>query len=628
MWWVAAVAACDVVEPIEPDPPYVDAGTPEADAGPPERERVDCTDVVEATDDASALLAARPLRDGPLRTLIVLPATGFLYSDVRSLQTHLKGFGVQGDWISDTHFAEVDLAQYSSILLVGSAWVGLELGDEGLARIDAAIAGGADALWLGPGLPPALAPRFGVRVAGEASTGASMLRFTGTGGREVETPTFDEFITRLELDGARAIATLDALPAVTDHTSEGSGRAVCVPWGLAHYWEETLAPDAWARAELLHDVLALVLSRGAAFLGPYPGGHASAFLVRFEDISPGGARYNQHDDVWIERFRRVVGALGELGIRANLALVARYADPWLGEAFDWRSPGEGRARLREALGWALEEHDAELLSHGLTHQYGEGEDDYTGVDWEFSDDASGEWRFLPADEQRARVMEARETLIAEFGRAPRVWETPHLEGNTDTYAAAVEAGFDYINEGDGHLFPNRWGFQGAVNDVALNVPHTGSYVPLDEAEALDYLASAAHSMMPRLVRIGAPFFLFYHGFVASQEEVLLDLARCAAEADLWMPTVSELADWWVERGAAHVAAHVEGETMHVTLTDHPANSTLILRLPDGFDASSVSVNRYETPWSVHRQGGVAYAQVVVPTSADVAIAVRLVRGPD
>ncbi len=617
--------------------PMPDGGTPSgdaamgdtdagADAGPPDRTL--CERALAALDDERPLLAAPSATpaDAPLRTLYVVPATGPEWPDVRSMQTHFKGFGFAGDWVYDSSFAATDLSAYSSIALLGSAWVEIDLGDAGIARVAAAIDEGKDVLWMGPGLPRELASRFGVRrVEEDMTTGTQTMRFVGTGGREVVTATFDEYFTPLALDGAEALATFEpsGRPAITAHRpSDRFGRAICVPFGLMHYWTEGLEPDAWARAELVFDALALLHSRGTVMIAPYPDGHASAFLVRFEDLNPGGTRYNTHDDEYVERFHRVIEQLGAMGIEANLGVVARYADPWLGEAFEWTSPSPGRERWRAAVEWALAEHGAELISHGFTHQYGTREEDYTGIDSEFSDDATGMWMYLPYDEQRMRIEAARDTLIAIFGMTPRVWETPHLDGNADTYRAAAEAGFAIINEGDGKLYPNRWGYGGLIGDLALNVPHTASYVPLDEGEALAYLDAAALSMLPRLVRIGAPFFLFYHGFVWGQENAMMRLAECADACALWTPTVSEYADWGVMRQATRVSARIESGAIHATITDHPSGATMRVRMPDGAEPIAARVDGAEATFETHRAGGVAWATVVLPSTTPTELEVR------
>lgn len=625
-----ALAACGAEECADahvtgdggaPSDAWTDART---DAGIPIEPSGDlCKWTCEAAGSDERALLTGPARDpiGPVRMLAIVPATGFEHADVRSMQIHLKGFGFVGDWITDADLPATDLEAYSSIALLGSAWVALDLGVDGVVRIAAAIDAGTDVLWMGPGLPPELASRFGVTLAPDSTTSAAnapTLRFVGTGGRTVETPTFDEYFTQVELDGAKALATFEpaGIPAVTVHRGEDDwGRAVLIPFGLMHYWSESLEPDAWARAELLYDSFAMLSSRGAALIAPFPDGHASAFLVRFEDINPGGTRYNQHDLAYVDRFRRVNAQLDEWGISANLGIVARYADPAMGEEFEWDSPGAGRALLRTAIEDAMRDHGAELISHGFTHQYGTGMEDYTGVDWEFSDDATGEWVYLPWEEQRMRVLAARETLIAQFGITPRIWETPHLDGNADTYRAAAEAGFDLINEGDGHLYPNRWGYEGLINDAALNVPHTTSYVPLDEGEAARYLAAAAYHMMPRLTRIGAPFFLFYHGFVQGQEDAMMSLAGCAAACDLWTPTITEYADWWVQREGIRVSSSIEGGALRAMVSDHPSGATVVLRLPDGTRPSVVRVNGDDAQFTTQQSAGIAYVRVVLPDGA-------------
>lgn len=626
-----SIAACDE-DDTRADGATRDAGTPTLPEGGIEAICARTCDAV-ANDDGTPLVAppSAELPPGPVRMLAVVPATGMAYADVRSARIHLRGFGFDGDWVTDAELPAIDLSRYSAIAVLGSAWVPVDLGDAGAARLADAIDAGTDVLFMGPGLPSTLASRFGVRVAPDVTTGAigvERIRFVGTGGRVVETPAFDEYVTALELDGATALATFEpgGPPAVTEYRPGNRfGRTVCIPFGLMHYWTESLDPDAWARAELLHDAFVMLQSRGAVMLAPFPDGHSSAFLVRFEDISPGGTRFNQHSDEYVGRFRRVIEQLDDLGIQAHLGLVAKYGDPSMAELFDWDDPGAGREALRSAIEWAIEEHGAQMISHGLTHQYGMGSNDYTGVDWEFSDDATGEWLFLPYDEQFIRIFAARETLIMQFGRTPRIWETPHLDGNEDTYRAAAEAGFDLINEGDGHLFPNRTGYAGLIDGHALNVPHTGSYVPLDDGEAYDYLAAASQFMMPRLARIGAPFFNFYHGYVPSQEEAMMTLAECAGACDLWTPTIGELGDWWVLRDATRIEGSIapDRRALRASVREHPEGATLLFRLPDGAEVSAVRVDGAPAHYTAHREHGVRLVRVIVTPRTPAEVEVEL-----
>jgi hypothetical protein len=590
---------------------------PDADVPPAVCAR---TCAAAALDDGSPLRAAPgPPPTGPLRTLVVVPAVGADWPAVEALAVHLEGFGSTFDRVTDADLGAAELERYSAVAVLGSAWARVALDDAGVARLADALDRGRDVLWMGPGLPAALAPRFGLRPGAEAradTVGARTIRFRGTGGRLVETPARDAWLATVALAGADALATFEpaGLPAVTHHRTPGGGCAVHVPFDLADGWGEARGADAWARAELLFDALIRTRSRGAVRRAPFPDGHAGALLIRIEGVHPGGTRAPPRDEAWVRRFAGVVDRLDALGMRAHLAIVARYVDPALAESFAWDAPGAARERLRAALRRAVAARGAVLVSHGWTHQQGRRDGDRTGADREMSDDASGAWVHLPYERQRDRLRAAREALFAAFGATPRAWRTPALDGDAATYRAAAEVGFELVTEGHGHLFPNRSGRDGLLGGHLFDVPTTGGAPSL----------AAAADVLPRLARIGAPFFLATELRAPDQAERVITLAECAAACDLWTPTAAELADWWARRGAVRITARSRADApiLEATVRDHPPGLTLLVRLPDGTAPRSVTVDGASAPFVTHRDRGVAHARVVLDDEAPTAVQVR------
>jgi len=592
-----------------------------------------CDPVLEAIglDDGSPLADEPPAWvAGPLRLLVVTsPLSDDAYDDLRSLMVLIDGLGFGADYVEADGLSSVSLGDYSSVLVASSAWDPVVMGSQEQAQLAQAVADGTDLMWLGVGVGTTLDATFGVQWQEEVSTvemGITSVRFADLHGQTVETPAYDDFLDWVEVESAAVWATFEpsGLPAVTVHReSPTAGRTILVPFALLHYWGEGDTDDTWSRAAALAELLTLLRSRGAVRLEAFPDGHVSAFGVRFEDIHPGGERFFLYEE-WVDRFERVTLQLDAWDVPVHLGVVARFVDPGNDEDNGWKDPHPTRERLRALITHRLSFGDV-LVSHGWTHQYGVGETDYTGVDWEFSDDATGDWIWLPYDEQLQRIESARDELRSAFGVVPSVWETPHLDGNPDTYLAAAEAGFTVVNEGDTQLFPNRWGEENRVGGALLNVPHTGGFVP--EVEAGAFVELSIDSLLPRLIRMRAPSFVFYHGYNDDQELALLDVAACAVHGGLWLPRVSELADWWTERAGAAVEASLQGDDrLAVTVSDHPAGATVDVRLPDGTEAVAVTLDGEPIDADLHHMSGVAHVRVILPgerTSSQVEVALTI-----
>ncbi len=584
----------------------------------------DCRSACDAVggNDGAALLAPRAhkTRGGSLKVLVVTPAPAAsgLYPDTRKLRDTLEGLGWTIHWAEAEQLEGTNLGEYAVAIFAGSSNAVLNLSDAASAKVVSSMASGLDALWLGNGLSASLEKSFGVQVVSNGSAksvGITKYELTVSQGTTIGGPIFgEEWTTQVKLTDAKALAVLEPgkIPAVTLFDGQGdAGRAIAVPFGLTDFWDESPGTDGFGRAEVLFEILNLLTSRGNATLDSFPDGHAGAFIVRFEDINPGGTRVNPGQAPWLERYDRVAKSLGAAGIPLNLAVIPRYIDPKYKEDIGWDGPGEGRAQVLQRIKSTLAA-GGEFVTHGYSHQFGTRDEDYSSSDAEFEDDTSGKWTFLSYDEQVARTTKARAEVERVFGIKGRTWETPHYQSNADTFRAAASSGFTVATEGDGHLFPNRWGMDNHVGDQLLNVPTTGSFIPYDTPA--DFYQVAVSTTLPRLVRMRAPFYVFYHGFLDQQQAALMGLASCASQCHLWSPTVSQFADWWESRARATLAVSESsgGDAMEVSVANYPKGAWVTMRLPDGRGPASVTIDGAAGTFQDVRRHGIAYARVGLP----------------
>jgi hypothetical protein len=591
--------------------------------GVPENKRfpLTCDPVTEAVaaDDGSDLPAepTRSLAGRDHVLTVLMPPSGRSLVDVRRLVQQLEGWGYT------LRFGGVeDIPTASTVVIASSAYEEIGLGADGVAALEAACANGVDIVWFGLGLPTALADELGVDVpaAGPMELAQEVRLMTLENDPVVVDLAPGEWMQPLTPRGAQTIASLDGGRALltTHRASPSSCRATALPYAFGDNWSEDGSENAWARVELVHEAIVRGTSSGTAMIELFPAPYRAIYMLRFEDLHPGGTRYNLNNPFFRERFERVIATMGDFGFRVNLSVVPRFVDPARNEDSGWNDEMTGRAELRDALYDAIDQHGASLIAHGFTHQNGVRETDYTGQDWELSDDSTGEWVFIPMEQQRLRMEASRAELEDIFDVTPRVWETPHLDSNEDTFAAVSEVGFDIVNERDGGLFPRL-----LTPGHAINVPHNASFVPAEHG-AQPWTEQAIRSVMPRMFRMRAPFFFFYHGFDDLQESAVGTTAACASAAGAWGPTVEQLADRWAERSVAGIeVSHVDEHTMHVSLTSAPEQTLLRVRIPEGHHAISVSVDGVPFAFESQRRNGVAFAVVALERpDADIVVVHR------
>jgi hypothetical protein len=564
-----------------------------------------------SSDDGSVL------RDPPARSLagrgtelvVIAPMELRAAPDVDRLLSQIEGWGHMPRILLPQDVSDDSLARAGSIVVASSAYTDIGLSADAIDVLERAIESGTDVLWLGLGVPSELEDELGASVSTPLPAmqhGVASVPWAPPGAQPLSIAIDPaEWVQPLAPQGGEVLAAFDDGRAllITNRVSPSSGRATALGWSFGDFWVETGDAFAWIRTELVDEALRNATSNGSAVIELAPAGTQAIVMVRFEDIHPGGRRFMLSNPFFLERFDRVIDFLGDFGYHINLSIVPRFVHPRFEENNGWLDPDEGRAQLLASIRAAIEG-GAALIAHGYTHQYGDRDTDYTGIDFEFSDDSNGAWAYLPYDEQSQRIEASRAELEQVFGFAPRIWETPHLDGNDDTYLAASEHGFDVVTEQDSMMFPHV-----LAPSTAINVPHTGSFIPtLDGAEP--WTLDALEHVMPRMFRMRAPFFFFYHGYDDWQEAALHTACACAAEAGAWGPTVDELADRWSAiRTSQTTLTHTDERTMRFEVHRAPADAVVTLRVPEGHRPIAARVDGVTHSFEEIHRSGAAFARI-------------------
>jgi hypothetical protein len=128
---------------------------------------------------------------------------------------------------------------------------------------------------------------------------------------------------------------------------------------------------------------------------------------------------------------------------------------------------------------------------------------------------------------------------------------------------------------------------------------------------VDYQELSSTKVLPRLARIGAPFFLYYHNYSDAQADALCSLADCAVGCGLWTPTVTELSDYYQERERAEIDVRSDEGAMLLTIRHAPEGAWMTVRLPDGRVATEVVSDRRPLAARGVRRQGISYVRVPV-----------------
>jgi len=287
--------------------------------------------------------------------------------------------------------------------------------------------------------------------------------------------------------------------------------------------------------------------------------------------------------------QRLLALVRDYNLPLNIALVPKYAHPHRSEYHDWGTDDFGIATLQRQAKQALDAGGA-LVVHGYVHQNGRGPDDFSGDDWEMWDEDAK--RFLSLEEQRRITELAVADVVRHWQITPVIWETPHYSSDANTYIAAAQSGFKYLTESDTKLFPNREGYLNRVGGLLLNIPETGFNYPLDPTEIETSAILKQRYILPRLIRLRAPFNLFYHNSSPQQERALKNLLMSSRPLDLWKPNLEEFGSFWENRERVEVVSRINpiARQIVVQLNRSFPGFALSVRLPDDAAPNAVAVD--------------------------------------
>jgi hypothetical protein len=424
-------------------------------------------------------------------------------------------------------------------------------------------------------------------------------------------------ITRGTLsDGSAVFTYLKASPT--------SGRALAIGISLLDFWKDgsSSKADFYKRPLVLTRLARELLQDGYVGKHASMNGHLSTFLFRWEDVVPVDMkRFSTHE---YGRVKELLQMCKHYNIPINIAIISRYVSPTKNINDGWDLVNPANMFLRGAIELAIK-NGGSIIAHGFTHQYGNKASDMSALDAEMGDDEGVEFR--RSSEQSGIVVNAAESIFHDWGIKPSIWETPHYQGNINTYQEVSLAGFRYINESDTWIFPNKHGIGNVLEGRLLNIPETATNLP-DEPEAIRReTLDQKLAIMPDLYEIGAPYLLFFH--IGSNHR-LLALSRILWETrkyDLWKPSLLEYARFWTKREQAVVksTARARANSLTMDVLNGFPGLTLIARLPDRTVPDIVTINGLPTETKWARLNGIWLAFPVILSIGDSTIEVRYKR---
>lgn len=204
--------------------------------------------------------------------------------------------------------------------------------------------------------------------------------------------------------------------------------------------------------------------------------------------------------------------------------------------------------------------DGTIIQHGFTHQYGNAEDDYTGVDSEFYDEDSGLW--LRFEDQVDRIRKGKVTIEETLPIKVTAFEAPHYKSNQDTIKAASELGLRFFSEASNRPVIDRFGEWGYLEQYeAISIPETLSYIP-NSPTAEFYINSLESAKL--LYEMNGVQLFFVHLFNDQQLRITEDLIAEIKKQDLlWTPNIEEAGKFWSERTKAYDSMKImRGDSSH------------------------------------------------------------------
>jgi hypothetical protein len=392
-----------------------------------------------------------------------------------------------------------------------------------------------------------------------------------------------------------------------------AGKAVTIALPLLDYWksDQGQKENLYKRPLFVASTIQDLMSQGYVGKHSTSSGKASTFLLRWEDVAPvNHLRFSE------EEFGRV-NALLQLSrlykTPLNISVISRYKSPAKSINDGWDADNRENNFLRNTVMRARRQ-GGTLIVHGYSHQYGTELSDMTAIDSEMSDDAGIVFR--PFREQLHVVNQAIQSFRRDWGEIPMIWETPHYQGNPDTYKAVYRAGLRMINESDAWLFPNWHGKGMKFGGKLLNVPETATSFP-DEAKDIDTeLRAQKAAILPDLHHIGAPYLFFFH---LGSRDRLIALARLLREStkyDFWRPGLLEYFRFWQQRQKAEVtySPRPSDRVIEARVSNGFPGLTLVVRLPDWTRPSAVMVNGEIASARSLRMGSYWMVYPVIPKS--------------
>jgi len=537
----------------------------------------------------------------------------------------LDGLGFPYDSISDENITSTNFSDYQLVIVDGTSFELLDINLQEEQHIVSSIQQGVNYLWIGAGIwgsfqTTNLPEAFGLQYVSENTSlnlGVTEAEFTDLAGNLSKFPVYNEYIrivnpTQATTEGwYYKNGTKEDFPFITKHTGQNQGTAVYISLPILDFWKSTEAEYTYARTELLTKYIQQLTTQGYVGIHPAKYGKEGAFLVRLEDYTPGGTFIDHSIPSWLNRMEETLAFSQQKQVPINIALIPIYAHPYLGEQYTWSDTNQQIPLLKQyaqeaaALGGSL-------VVHGYKHQNGAAEDDYSGDDWEMWDEDTQE--YLPFSEQQEITNNAFAESATQFDYTPTIWETPHYTSNTDTYLAAANSGFKYFTESDTKLFPNYRGYLNKSNGNLLNIPETAFDFPEDAISIAQLEPIKKDHILPRLIRLHAPYYIFYHNNLDAQLNSLKAITDKAKTHDLWYPSLEEYGDFWKEKEHVTLTTlhNPESKTITATVQNSFDGLTLGIRMPNNIQPTQVLINGTLQNAKQEMVDGVLYVYPVLP----------------
>jgi len=559
----------------------------------------------------------------------------------------LEGIGLPYDKLNFNQLGTAPLTNYQLVVVAWSSsfWMNF-VPDVTEQNIINSINQGVHYLWIGPGIwgkqtNPQLSQAFGLTYTSYGRYGLNKGEFVDLTSSTVRFSVKNEFITRVALNGAIVEGNyyignnVQTDPFITAYQGSGKGKTIFISMNIIDWWKENEAEDTYARTEVLIKYIRKLTSQGYAAKHSVKNGKEAPFLLRLEDYTPGGEMMlGNPPETWIDRLDNLIYFLKNTGLKLNMAVIPRYVHPCLSESHTWSDADQGIPLLKRYAQIVLAD-GGSLIAHGYKHQVGIGQEDFSGGDYEIclspTDQVLCDTRantcgnnFRSLAEQKQVTDSARAEMAAQFNYTPLIWETPHYAGNQDTYRAAAESGFQFFTESDTMLYPNKFGYLNLAQGLIMNIPETAfdfqdnpTLIALMEPIKKD-------NILPRLVRLNAPYYTFYHNTNFEQYKSLVNVINKARTYDLWYPSVEEFGLFWKSRDQASVSADVDPFLKKITagVNNVFEGLTLTFRLPDGASPGTVVINGSPAGSINKMVGGVPLVYVVLPAGTAAVVEVN------